>query len=473
MSPGGRPEETVLLIHGTFAGDESDEGAAWWQQGSETWKRLQALLPAGVTLGKAFHWGKGPNSQRSRREAGIELFERLQELERADRPYHLVGHSHGGSVIWACLRQSVLARAEKESSSEQKEHLGLPGLKSWTTVGTPFLQFEKSTLLGSNLLLARWSASLYRRMEKLMVERLPRKVFDILGWLAGLLPILVLIALVATVVAGFVVAADQGEADTVVVIAVLGFPLVLVSMLFMLGWLEYSLERFQFHREAFSDRAAMREFGSRWLGLYSKDDEAINGLKTTLKLQREFVPRRSVPKPVFRSERMMMASIPMRKLGNWLFNKSLAPLGDRFITSQLARGAQGNDRPGTAVSEVTTGPVPFEGGYPPIPEPIDARLVALADEQAREVVPELRGMLGKLASSEAQLLERGTMDTYADALIHTSYFADDDVLKMIAWHIARSRGEERPDIDLDGAYVQWMDESRSRIAEGVLPAMGE
>jgi hypothetical protein len=74
--------------------------------------------------------GSGCNSERERRAAGRALLRRLDELDELGRPYHLIGHSHGGSVIWHTLRESV-ARGRP-----------LKGLCTWTTVGTPFLHFR-------------------------------------------------------------------------------------------------------------------------------------------------------------------------------------------------------------------------------------------------------------------------------------------------------------------------------------------
>ena len=86
-------------------------------------------LPQGVRLpraGELFHWS-GENSERARSKASLDLYHHLRELESRQQPYHLVGHSHGGSVIWGALRLATLKRKH------------LDHLRSWSTVGTPFL----------------------------------------------------------------------------------------------------------------------------------------------------------------------------------------------------------------------------------------------------------------------------------------------------------------------------------------------
>ena len=110
-------------------------------------------LPAGVRLageGEMFHWS-GENSERSRIKAGRDLLEHLLELETEGRGYHLVGHSHGGSVIWHALCRARFHRKE------------LTSLRSWSTVGTPYLQHRTRRMWHAlniiNLLLGRDSAA--------------------------------------------------------------------------------------------------------------------------------------------------------------------------------------------------------------------------------------------------------------------------------------------------------------------------
>ena len=52
-------EEVVILVHGTFAGDESDDGEKWWQKNSATWKSIASRLPENVRIDQTFHWADG------------------------------------------------------------------------------------------------------------------------------------------------------------------------------------------------------------------------------------------------------------------------------------------------------------------------------------------------------------------------------------------------------------------------------
>ncbi|MGX7829842.1 hypothetical protein ACTG9Q_32675 [Actinokineospora sp. 24-640] len=132
-------------------------------------------LPEGVALPGAdvrlFHWS-GMNSLTERLAASNRLLAVLFALEREGRGYHLIGHSHGGSVIWEALTTAHLMHENKTVYSAVKPYLRarrmipertpvrrrrmtldglgsdyqrmapslpLTGLRSWTTVGTPFL----------------------------------------------------------------------------------------------------------------------------------------------------------------------------------------------------------------------------------------------------------------------------------------------------------------------------------------------
>lgn len=143
-----QPRSVVLAIHGTFAYDDQDapdHNGRWWQRGGAFAGGLSAdlgpefdVLPAaestagGIPVDAVFHWS-GRNSESSRREAGRLLLEHLTRFEREGIHYHVIAHSHGGSVLWEAL-QAATTRGGRGRTP-------LPSLQSWTTVGTPFLHF--------------------------------------------------------------------------------------------------------------------------------------------------------------------------------------------------------------------------------------------------------------------------------------------------------------------------------------------
>jgi len=225
----GSGDELVICVHGTFAADkrQQDTGHRWWQRGSDTWQKLAEGLPDGVTLPaenmQLFHWS-GENSQVARLKASNRLLALLLDLERQGRVYHLVGHSHGGSVIWEALITAELmrrqhsvygalrphlrrrglipqrvprrrrARTGSPASKSYYKRLGsapeLAGLRSWITVGTPFIQYlPKKHLLGDG-----WPG------DKYSLARFPREN----SVLEPVLAVLGLIFLFGAIISGLV-----------------------------------------------------------------------------------------------------------------------------------------------------------------------------------------------------------------------------------------------------------------------------
>ena len=131
-----------MCVHGTFAGHAEDEGGKWWQLGSDFAAVLRRFMPRGVRAAEGdevFHWS-GQNSERARTQAASELVEHLKRQERDGKSYHLVGHSHGGSVIWHALKLATQMK------------IPLIGLRSWTTIGTPFLHHRRRSVFSSTSL---------------------------------------------------------------------------------------------------------------------------------------------------------------------------------------------------------------------------------------------------------------------------------------------------------------------------------
>ena len=419
-------DEVVILVHGTFAGDDSDDGPRWWQRGSDTWASLQEKLPRGIKLQTVFHWDDGPNSARGRLAAALTLLNRLKEMEGLNQDYHLVGHSHGGSVIRECLQQAVIQRERFRVDRQVKEELQLHHLRSWTTIGTPFMQYGPAPipLSGSRFML--WYRRWYAKTES-WTARI--RLLDTLQSVMALLLMVMLIALTVTV---WLTLPNSATAYLV-----LGISVFFLFMVIFVGAFETQVERMQFHRERFAARVVAQDYGPRWLGLYSKDDEAIAGLKASLDIALKIVPKRTLANQVFHSDRKFRWLRPVRRIIYPLYNRIVPPLGDRFISSQLAKSAQGNDRPGTIVQQISTSPIPDESFDFPLPKFLNDQLVDLANDKAQILVPELRNALGSFMASGFQALGKKPLDVDLSAgLVHNSYFSNDDIRSLIVWHIA-------------------------------------
>jgi hypothetical protein len=124
-----RIPDNVIFVHGTFAQRLSDRGDAWWQLGSKFSQRIQRVLQGfAVPSDEAFHW-TGENSDIFRVFDSSPLLERIRR-ENEKGPFHVIAHSHGGMVLWHALMLSV------------ERQITLDNLRSWMTVGTPFIFYN-------------------------------------------------------------------------------------------------------------------------------------------------------------------------------------------------------------------------------------------------------------------------------------------------------------------------------------------
>jgi hypothetical protein len=404
-----RTASTVLLIHGTFAADEADEGPAWWQRGSQFHEALRQRLPPHVKLPEheaLFHWS-GENSEWARYQAGKRLLERLTQYEAHGRRYHLVGHSHGGTVIWHALRLAV------------RRKIHLKRLQCWATVGTPFLHFRPVASLLNALLLGGlcWA---------LAVLVLAVAIVHVEPWIQEHLPSFHLVAVIG---GGMWIA---GGAAFLVYAGLRGL---------------YSVAE---ARRATSDRRvarrAMRLYGSRWLGLWSSEDEAIGGLRHSVDFRMQLLTRHKTlaTELPFLSERPV-ARVCFRataKLANVSFIPTLRDVLfqsiDDEVCAVLSGLCQGNNRPGTAVEKVTVGPLPADHqAYPHLPESVDQAIIRIADAVAARTVGKVRRAFGQIAMGGLEW-NLGPLNEALSGkeLVHTSYFEAPGVLELIALHIA-------------------------------------
>jgi hypothetical protein len=103
-------DETVIVIHGTFAKPGIEGGASWWERRGAFCRQLdRALEEYGSTArcwahdGECFRWS-GENSVAARGKAASELRAYNHRLIRQGWRCHVVAHSHGGTVLVEALR---------------------------------------------------------------------------------------------------------------------------------------------------------------------------------------------------------------------------------------------------------------------------------------------------------------------------------------------------------------------------------
>lgn len=373
----------VLCVHGTAAADPADEGRRWWQLGSEFANTLESRLPT-VTFDKPHHWS-GENWESDRRAAGADLLGRLRTLEVAERPYHLIGHSHGGSVIFHALRDAA-------ANGEELKYL-----RSWTTVGTPFLGFVPSRIsiplvlatslvfAASAMVLSEVSGYLKGNTGDISIE---------LSWILFVIPLFLLLAFS------------------------LGLAYFCVRPIF---------EWFRSRRDDELTAKAERAFGDRWLALWHPNDEPIGGLASTLGKAPNLTPRYF-----------------------WLLARAL----DELVWLRITRKIQGANLFGRELGRV--GRSPFKTSWNAIPQTISDRMTKRCDAVSATTVSGMRPLLGTAYLSQdanSFVAELKARMTWAE-LLHNSYFNDSELVELIALKI--SPPASRTTRDTAPTLVAWL-----------------
>jgi hypothetical protein len=378
-----RPE-IVILVHGTGAAEPDPVKPKWWETHSDYTRDLRECLGPGYDVGETpesepFKWS-GANSERDRRRAGRRLLSRLQRLEREGRSYHLVGHSHGGSVIWHMLWQSMG---------------NLNGLKSWTTVGTPFLEFAP-IWTGSTTFISFLVAVVFMSypMALTLIAAQERKIVLRDGNTAGIVMAVLLCAFLVMLCLGLAYVSIQW----------LGRRL----NLFFQRWLE--------------NRAKSR-YGGRWFALWHPEDEPIAGLNASLISPITFVPRVAGPNSR-RFWRIVTAP----------YNRLIAPATDEFVWTLLMGRLQGSDVGGSVMIDAATTPRALAPGWSEMPLGLIEEMSASAGQQASRTVEALRHRLGQMRAKGRGTEAFGELTSAVSwsEILHTSYFDIPSVREVIA-----------------------------------------
>jgi hypothetical protein len=406
---------TIVLVHGTFAEDPSNVGNSWWQETSSFQIDLRERLASqSISLDPSahtFHWS-GENLESSRFAAGVSLLALLMRFESRRRPYHLVCHSHGGSVAWEALKQSVSIKRETPAGESSSQNGGLSYLRSWTTIGTPFIR-------QSVPLVRNWRLAIFNLLRVVLL--LGGTVLVLIGAVNGwLLPRSFLISIPLILIWPFIVS-------------------LCVGTLMHFAMTEQARAD-QVEDQRLADHAAQL-YRDRWLGVWSSEDEAINGLRVSTALNGPVVPRLKRPPLVFKTQAAVTREIePIARIWRFCFNRFVAPVLDSVTWSTLAKNIQGNDRPAMRVAKVETSPHATMVSTA-LPEEVSIALGRIADQKASRMIPQIRLALGQAAAGQGIGIVTKNEDA-ARALVHTSYFELADVVWLIAHHIATVHGSD-------------------------------
>lgn len=479
-----RPESVAILIHGTFAGEQANSGKKWWQHGSPTATQLEAKLPEGIRVARdteVFHWS-GENSERGRSKAAAELLLHLDRQEAAGLEYHLVGHSHGGSVIWNALKMATIKRQP------------LDGLRSWTTVGTPFLQHRSRSAwnlwnllgivvgvlllrpafnAGSELGVILWDAAMG---EKVAMQLRPDEQIGYMSVLRA--PILAGLERMGVPIERTDEFIQLGQFDPAGDVSLIEYlfasteglllltAIIVVAYVFLhlsLLFLRPPLESYRVRAEEKLNRRTFKDFGAGWLGIWSPDDEAINGLRATLDITVSFIAKMQPRERIFISDAIAMLSRPYFWVLAPIFNRLIHPAMDAKVRGIVTRSAQGNDRPMATVVDVTPCPLAERRQWcPSVPGALNDKLLSYADQHARDIGPKLRRLLAQPSFTSG--IEAFSRELTGNELVHTSYFEHSEILDLISCNVALGNGQtaiESHSARIDPKLLDWFAESKS------------
>lgn len=432
-------KEVVLFIHGTgsqsscseFPPDRPAE-QRWYQRGSSFWREFDALLrnPAGkaqlpdpdfwrefadpVRGQKYDHfWWSGANSEQARREAGARLHQALSRMAERGVGAHLIGHSHGGSVIRHAL---LMGRHDN--------------VLSVSSLGTPFINhgpppwgwwWLAAALLVLLIAIAPTAEIVHSMYDFTVLPAEPYRWNENLDtrWLSK-------------VSERWTEAIAQEHSPATYV--TLPVAILLASLFFAAfsRWLwRHGVARFWRQFRA----APEEEYRRRWNVLFSRHDEAINALILV--------------------DRLRLEDLAPRFGGMlWFYDRLVAPLIEQFMTEISRGGALGADVAGdfvVAVSRFPFAPLPVR---PLFVERIDRDLLSRADDTAKKAVVALRRSLSEMAGQPEAIfsnrdfvglaIERVISSTNGE-LVHNQYFDDIGVQSELVRHIREPLAERAGD----------------------------
>lgn len=430
-----------VFVHGTFADESDHDGNAWWQ----TKGVLAQELDNNGWFVIPFNWS-GKNSETARRSAGKRLWVLFSQLEDIGIPYSVVGHSHGGMLIWNALSFAKLWNSSERLASplvtlgtgpetflplkglkEYKipdrgdEKAGrLPLLKSWATIGTPFLKHKR-----------KWTyPDTVAMLFFLCLAALSLGMF-LIGFWENDLPV------------GYWFFAMT--------------PFALMCLI-LLGYRRYRRSK---HLTIDYFKKTLREFDNRHIAIWSGSDEAINALRGSLKLEVPLLPRVAGVTDFAKRERtvwerheesdlysdfFLWALIQwlifvidgfLRACAGTMLNVILAVFDFCIAVPRIKSYGLGDDVLGCACVEVSSHP----GQHLPdtsLEKTHKIDFDQLVSPKSSNLSTVVRSVLFDCASSGLAAIQDRDPKEFSDLLIHNSYFTVKAVRELIIEKITSS-----------------------------------
>jgi hypothetical protein len=400
--------EHIIFVHGTGATAESHEGPAWWQNEGPLWQRL-IKESEGTVQPQAFIWS-GENSETARRTAGKRLHKLLLRMYERGESVHLIGHSHGGSVIWHALNGALAPKTRSH-------------VKSWASVGTPFLTYgPRLHVLGLNLFLLLLAVAL-------------------LSWLASQAQGI-----------SFLFAFETSPIATVAWCVMSLIPIALV-----IGVAIFGVKPFITHW--LDNRQSLKHVPidpTKFFCVWSNQDEPIIGLGAS---------------GSFALQVLKQPNLPLMRLSPFSVIKHAI---NQYVNNLVSRYVQGSTFTALELRRVSQAPHKSLNQCP-LPEFVDDRLIKLANSNSAKLASRLRDLLmsGRDPVTGLADLQSAVMGAITfKELVHTSYFGSPDCVDMLVHHVLTHCNE--PKEVLKAGRLKSSYDNRSVAAESnteALPAL--
>lgn len=390
-----KKKEHIIFVHGTFAADESDTGQAWWQNGSAFYNYIKSNLGKQYSVNcsnnKAFHWS-GENTMLARRQGAQKLMKLLAGYDAKGEGYHLVGHSHGGSLIWTAISMSTLDFEKNVIRKKVKEINRLKGLKSFITVGSPFILFENRNKYLSRLRAKYWkffiASSLFYFTPFIYVFLC---TFGVTKWNFYLIP----------------------------------FYVIFMIIHFILTSICLNIK--EIAREILGETYAEILYAEKWHGLNCSKDEAFNSLNIAKELN--FEASYSIG-PQYPGS--MAFGFTQNLLRN-IYGKYIFPWFKEKLANYLKKLALGFDRPYYR-NDVMVSMTPFENSHKKVEllsNEVESELLNKALDYMKCNAEDIWQKMYSIRSFNNLLSMKESLAFTGKELIHTSYFDNDEVRKKI------------------------------------------
>ncbi|MBK7809551.1 MAG: hypothetical protein IPJ51_25200 [Saprospiraceae bacterium] len=391
-------KKCIIIVHGTFA--STKEGWASLEGGflAKIHKALYELTGKLYYL-YAFEWS-GTNSLYARQSASVRLMEMLKRLGETHESIHLIGHSHGGTIIQYALENHTYLKSKNTWKSI---------VKSWTTVGTPFYSFK-----GINKYIN------------------PRHLYSLAFWTSFLL------------IGIFCFFLGHNTFQNILKLVQNQFWYLAIATFILAGLINQIFEALTFNS---SLNHTFQNYGSKWLGIYSRYDEAILGLKNSKDISIK-LSKREFPSDGLSNHLLFFT----RLIFNIIYDYTARILISKFLTSKFKNYFTGIDRNYFLINKVNFNPNNKEPFF--IPKEIDENILKeiIADNQSKV------GFFRNSFNSENNNLFKTIIDSNdlnKPKLVHSAYFDQNEIIKFILEHIMINEEIPINETDWMKKFRQW------------------